>query len=102
MDKQWLEGEVEKACRNAQKHGLSGNRFNVELFTTGGRIYDGSITLVDLSTKQHIGAEYPNLQVPGIIRITDGNHMQAYEVGITANPEGVIVKRTEGMVPAIA
>ena len=98
--KQWLEGEISKAARTARSQGLGGNRYSCELFTTEGKIYDGSISVGDLSTKQQMETAYPSFQSPAIIRLNDGHH--TFEVGIAKRPEGVIVKITGERLAAAA
>jgi hypothetical protein len=90
MDQQKWTDEVENACRAARNKGLVGNLFNVSLFTTSGKIYDGSISLNDsLATKQqHMKTEYPHVETPAILRIQDVRY-STFEIGI--KPEGVLL-----------
>jgi hypothetical protein len=90
---QWLEDEIEKACRTAKKNGLTGDEYHINLFSSGGRIFDSTIDATGLKAHVKMDEQYPTLGGPTILRVVDGSG-QAFEVGLVADEwrNGVLIK----------
>jgi hypothetical protein len=98
---EWLAQQVENSCRTAKKNGLTGGEYRVELFSTGGRIFDSTIGGID-GLKMNIKAEepYPSITGPVLLRLSDNQH--AFETALCPDEyrEGVFIEQSRRAVGA--